>query len=68
MKILFIIKYIGKTMLILAAIDALGEIAKFGDIFCWFLLIGACMYCVGSIAYQTELRDRKKSKQYLKTK
>ncbi len=62
MKTLFIIKYIGKTFLILCAVLAMGRIAKLHAGFNIVAIVGASAYCFGSVEYQSRLRNRKKVK------
>lgn len=62
MKNLFITKYLGKTILIVAAVEAMGMQAHAPLGFDIGVIAGATMYCFGSIAYQFKLRDKKKTK------
>lgn len=53
MKIAFIIKYIGKGMIIVFALIALGKTGKVDNSWYW---VACLMYCAGSVVYQ---RDKK---------
>lgn len=63
MRTLFIIKYLGKTLLITCALLAMGKIAGMAAYYNTVVILAALSYAFGSIEYQTRLRRKKSNKQ-----
>jgi hypothetical protein len=59
MKVLFILKYAGKTTLIIMAVLALGHIAKVSPNADGLVITAGVFYCFGSVVYQFRRKHKK---------
>lgn len=65
MKLIFTIKYIGKTALIMFTVLAIGDLMGKGRYFYTVVIVASICYCIGSIQYQFMRKTQKERNKLL---